>query len=317
MPGSTAWVFSERDVYQAALRQDVRFEFVVTGQGEFRAELTRLELARMYLVAGAESLARIAFIGLPADLIRITLPTRGRGPLFWAGAALRADEIASHTEDLGVHERTDGSCRWRTIWLPAPDLLKYGRAMLGRAFHVPSGVHRWRPPSEALGRLSRLHDDATRMSKVQPLVLAGAEATRGMEQELTDALIGCMREKTTDENAAISSRPAEIMSRFEDILQNYPHRAPSITDICAALDVPDRTFRAHCKTHLGMGPHRYLHLRQMQLARRALRGTDPGDTRISDIAHRYGFVAQGRFAAAYHKQFGELPSDTMQRRASR
>jgi AraC-like DNA-binding protein len=155
------------------------------------------------------------------------------------------------------------------------------------------------------------------MSKVQPLVLAGAEATRGMEQELTDALIGCMREKTTDENAAISSRPAEIMSRFEDILRNYPHRAPSITDICAALDVPDRMFRAHCKTHLGIGLHRYLHLRQMQLARCALRGTDPGAARISDVAHRYGFVAQGRFAAAYHKQFGELPSDTMQRRASR
>lgn len=316
MPGSTTSVFSEPDDYQAALRRDGEFDLIVTGHGRFMAELTRIELARMHLVAGVENLARIAFISLPSNQVRIALPLRSGEPLFSGGIALRTNEIVTHGPGQRMHERTDGLCRWRTIWLPAHDLVRYGRAMIGRTFEVPLGVSRWRPAREALRRLNRLHDDAIRMNKFQPRVVAGTEATRGLEQELMDALIECMRTRMPDQNAAASSRHADIMHRFEDILRDYPDRAPSIAEICAALDVPDRTLRACCKMHLGMGPHRYLHLRQMQRARRALRATDTGVIRISDIANRYGLGGLGRFAASYREHFGELPSDTMRRRAT-
>lgn len=313
MPGSTASVFSERDFYHAALQQDAGIELVVTSQGEFRAELIRLELLQMHLVTGLERLARIAYVVPSADLVRITLPTRGNGSLFWAGAALRPDEIVSHTASLGIYERTDGPCHWRTISLPIAHLLRYGRAMIGRAFGLPSGAHRWRPTSKALQRLSHLYDDATRMSRTQPLVLTRTEATRGLEQQLTDALIECMRASRTGEDATIGSRPIDVMDRFEGILRDYPHRAPAISDICTALGIPARTLRAYCKMHLGMGPHQYLHLRQMHLARRALRITNPATTRILDVANQYGFSAHGRFSSDYRKQFGERPSDTKRR----
>jgi AraC-like DNA-binding protein len=71
--------------------------------------------------------------------------------------------------------------------------------------------------------------------------------------------------------------------------------------------------RAYCLKHLGMGPHRYLRLRQMQHIRHALRGADASAMRIADVVHRYGFGGQGRFAAAYREQYGELPSDTKRR----
>ena len=35
------------------------------------------------------------------------------------------------------------------------------------------------------------------------------------------------------------------------------------------------------------------------------------DTRISDVANRWGFWHMGSFAADYRKQFGELPSETL------
>ena len=60
MSGTGKSAFSEPGDYQAALRRDGVLELVVSGRGAFHAELTRIELPRASIVAGAENLGRIA-----------------------------------------------------------------------------------------------------------------------------------------------------------------------------------------------------------------------------------------------------------------
>jgi AraC-like DNA-binding protein len=86
-----------------------------------------------------------------------------------------------------------------------------------------------------------------------------------------------------------------------------------VTEICAAIGVTDRTLRLHCQEHLGMGPHRYLWLRRMHLARRALALADATTRTVTEIANDYGFGELGRFAVSYRKLFGESPSATLRR----
>jgi AraC-like DNA-binding protein len=52
-----------------------------------------------------------------------------------------------------------------------------------------------------------------------------------------------------------------------------------IPEICAQIDVSDRTLRLHCHEHLGMSPHR---LRRMNLARRTLLGRRQRENRDGD-----------------------------------
>ena len=62
-----------------------------------------------------------------------------------------------------------------------------------------------------------------------------------------------------------------------------------------------------------MSPKRYLMLRRMHVARRALGDSPLGMTTVTEIAMRYGFWQFARFAGEYKSPFGGSPSITLQR----
>jgi AraC-like DNA-binding protein len=232
---------------------------------------------------------------------------RSGSELFWDGIACNAEEIVTHSDGQRLHERAEGASRWRVIYLSMNELERFGRAVIGRAFAVPPGVCRWHPTARAFCRLIRLHDTVTRTRGVKRRVTAA----RGLKQQVFDALIECMQERMPDTGAVAGRRRADIMSRFEDLISDTLPQSQSSSEICAVLGTSDRRLRSCCKVHLGMGPLQYLYLRRMQFTRRALQDADPRVTRVSEVAHRYGFCELGRFAVAYRQQFGESPSVTL------
>jgi AraC-like DNA-binding protein len=60
-----------------------------------------------------------------------------------------------------------------------------------------------------------------------------------------------------------------------------------------------------------MNPHRYLWLRRMHQARRALTVAGAETKTVTEIATEHGFWELGRFAVAYRELFGETPSATL------
>jgi AraC-like DNA-binding protein len=105
------------------------------------------------------------------------------------------------------------------------------------------------------------------------------------------------------------------MRRFENVLKDAEDRPLHLPEVCAAIGVSERTLRLHCLEHLGLSPHRYLLLRRMNQARRALAAADPTMTTVTAVAMRYGFWELGQFSVGYRHIFGEPPSVTLQRSA--
>src|SRR5262249_25771243 len=93
---------------------------------------------------------------------------------------------------------------------------------------------------------------------------------------------------------------------------NFDHTL-YVAELCAAARVPNWTLRTLCQAHLGMSPMRYLRLRRLHLARRALRLADPAIASVTEIATNHGFWELGRLSVAYRSLFGEAPSATLRR----
>jgi len=144
-------------------------------------------------------------------------------------------------------------------------------------------------------------------------VIAHPEAARGLEQTLIEALVGCLGQGAADEDRVAQRQHSLVMRRFRRALEEDPSQALYITELCKMIGVSDRTLEVCCQEQLGMGPKRYLLLRRLHLARRALREAAPDATTVSDVATRYGFWHFGRFAGEYRSLFGESPSATLHR----
>jgi AraC-like DNA-binding protein len=317
MPGSSTLVFSEPEDFEDALRAEGCLGLWITGRGQFRKRLTRVALHGLRLSTVEEQLSRIAFMAVPANMVMVSFPIgTGTGPIC-GGIRVRAGEIITLGPGQYVHARTDGPCRWGSIWVPVEVLVQYASALTGAPFTAPPFTQCWRPPQAAGKDLHRLHAGATRMAEIHPQALVDAEAAHGLEQQLIHAVVECLSEASGDEGTAAARRHQDMMVGFEHLLQAHPDRNVRMTELCAALGVSDRLLRSVCAEHLGMSPTGYDRLRRMSLVHRALRHGNEPAARISEVARRYGFGNPGRFAVEYRILFGELPSTTLHRDTGR
>jgi AraC family transcriptional regulator, ethanolamine operon transcriptional activator len=84
----------------------------------------------------------------------------------------------------------------------------------------------------------------------------------------------------------------------------------SIDALCARLRTSRRTLQDSFQKVAGTTPVDYLRSMRLNLVRRSLHGTLPGEVDIGEIATHAGFSQLSHFAHQYRLLFGELPSQT-------
>ena len=164
-------------------------------------------------------------------------------------------------------------------------------------------------------RLLKLHTSVAQLAHNTPDILELPAVRRALKNELIHIMVRCLAEGAAVAPTTGSRRHGAVVARFEEFLAANPHRPVYLTEICAAIGVAERTLRASCEEHLGMGPIRFLTLRRMHLAHCALLRADPSKSTVTRIVTDQGFWELGRFSVAYRALFGESPSETLQRPA--
>jgi AraC-like DNA-binding protein len=306
--------FSDPQSYQAAIRP-AEAEILVTANGVFHAELKRIELARFWVQSGSENLPRIANSATRKDRPPIFFLTRDQVSISHSGRNLEFGEIVVGGSGATHHHRTTGPCHWATLSLTQSDFAAAFSAVVGQNLSNRSVTRYLRPPRLEMARLLGLHQAVEQLAEAPAEILAQPEPVRTLEQALLHALVTCVSVSAPAQMSWGTIRHTVIIARFEELLAANYDRPLHLPEICAAIGASERTLRVSCMEHLGMGPVRYLWLRRMHLAHRALILTMPGTSTVTEIATANGFWELGRFAVEYRKLFGEAPSVSLRRPA--
>lgn len=105
----------------------------------------------------------------------------------------------------------------------------------------------------------------------------------------------------------------EIIHRCNELLEERGVRHIKVGEMAARAEVSERTLQTAFKEYFGVGPIRYLQLRQLRQINIALQAAQPNGNSVAEILLRHGEWEFGRFAKRYRNLFGELPSQTLQR----
>ncbi|MGY3584108.1 AraC-like DNA-binding protein [Bradyrhizobium sp. USDA 4341] len=308
--------FASPEDYSAAIGA-ARLSLFVTAGGDFNGRLTWLNLGGLHVLRGRENLPRIGFLVLPPAQAIISFPASGESSFAYCGLGLDFGDVVFHGLGERAHQRTDAEGVWGLISLPPEQFAACSRALTGQSIRPPSQGQVTRPARDAAKGLLGLFSKVCRLAETNRALIANPEVARALEQELLHALVNCLTTGATAESPRRRRRHTDVMIRFEEALaaRSEPHL--NVSQLSAAIGVPERTLRQCCAEFLGMSPTRYYLLRRLNMARAALRCADPKTASVAAIARDHQFVELGRFAVAYRAVFGEMPSSTLRRARSK
>jgi AraC-like DNA-binding protein len=314
MPSSAVLTFSDADDYAAKIRQGT-VEVAVTRSGSFSGKLTRIDLHHLWMQRFSDDFPRIFHVDDWGGRAAILFRTATGSSLFHNSLELAPTDIVRLSEGQSYYQRSSRLAGFASMSLPSEVMANAGITMAGSDLTPPRDILIVRPPSSMMARLQRLHAAAAYVVETAPEIVANPTAAYGLEQALVEAMVGCLAASDAREDSVAQRQHELIMRRFRRMIEENPDQPLYIPELCKAIGVSERTLRVCCQEHLGVGPKRYLLLRRLHLARRALRLAEASTTTVTDIATRYGFWHFGRFAGEYHSLFGEPPSSTLHRPA--
>lgn len=101
------------------------------------------------------------------------------------------------------------------------------------------------------------------------------------------------------------------LDRALNWLQGKDLAGISLSDLCAASAVSQRTLERAFRDNFDMSARDYLLVRRLHSVRHDLMRAESNTALVKDIALAHGFYELGRFSGYYNRLFGERPSETL------
>jgi transcriptional regulator GlxA family with amidase domain len=98
-----------------------------------------------------------------------------------------------------------------------------------------------------------------------------------------------------------------------ELLHNHPEKPWTTATLAREVAVSARSLQEGFHRGTGVPPMRYLRDVRLDRVHTDLLAAAWESTTVAHIAHRWGFLYLGRFAANYREKFGETPSETLRR----
>ncbi|MET3907820.1 AraC-like DNA-binding protein [Bradyrhizobium sp. S3.3.6] len=278
---------------------------------DFRIELTQVAMSRLWLQRTHVSSPTVSTATSKPGWRSIGFLTESNlSPYHHCGIEVIPGDIIDNTLEA-EHRRCGPGLDYGAMSIPIDELDTAVEAIAGCEPMQNSERHLFRPRPTSMLRLLKLHRTIGQLAHDTPDLLQLPEVLRALENEFLYIMVRCLADAADEKTSTRSRCRDATIARFEEFLEANSDRPLYLAEICAAIGVAERTLRACCEEHLGMGPIRFLTLRRMHLVHRALLSAVPSTSTVTRIATDHGFCELGRFAVTYRAVFGESPSQTL------
>ncbi|TYC59805.1 helix-turn-helix domain-containing protein [Rhodobacterales bacterium] len=130
---------------------------------------------------------------------------------------------------------------------------------------------------------------------------------------LRDAFMTALKQTLVEASghALIGKREEGALAAMFEIFAESAESVLSVTQLCRLLDVNERTLERAVRARYDCTVQALLRRHRLHEARRRLLSANRQLTSVTEISFDLGFFDPGRFAGAYRRYFGELPSQTL------
>jgi AraC family ethanolamine operon transcriptional activator len=285
-------------------------EYQQLGRGRFRGRLTQCLLDKLQIGRVIWSPGVLQRGTAPAGSWVFGLPLAAEGSLHVRRRPAAAGELMTATSCDDVGFTATGRTDLVVAVLATPAIGRWMRAWRGLDridLDLPS--QHWQVPVAEMNRRAQALASLLQALTTQPRDVLTDRGLARIEAKIFAAILDLIPSSEVIEPLHSRARIARAVLR---LLQERLDDPPTVTEMCLAIEARERTLHLSCVEAFGRPPATLLAELRLNAARRALARPDRR-TGVTAVAALYGFTHFGRFAAAYQRQFGELPSVTLAR----
>lgn len=200
---------------------------------------------------------------------------------------------------------------WLTVAIPTSRLFQTEQKLEFADSATPQVL---KPAPDATRRFASLVERFLSAAESRPQLLDSSVAVDSFESELLAAAQGLLTRYQHSSHRSFVRWHRQAKSAAELALR-HPNLSLLVSNLARQSGVPERSLRTAFQSCYGLSPITFLRICRLHQARQLLRSSGPDQTTVTQVAFGLGIWDLGRFAGAYRRLFGELPSDTLRKPA--
>jgi AraC-like DNA-binding protein len=131
---------------------------------------------------------------------------------------------------------------------------------------------------------------------------------------MTGLLLAASHRHRDELDRPVPAVSASVVRRAREFIEGHAQEPLTVADIARGAGVGVRGLQHGFRRSLGMSPTEYLRQVRLRRVHEELRTADSAATTVAQIAARWGFPHQGRFAVRYRERYGVGPALTLRGR---
>jgi len=251
----------------------------------------------------------------PQGLVIFGVPIVAQAPLKLIDRQVESESILCFDSDIGMDFVSEAGFGAYTLSFECERLAELAQLLespeLTNSGIIP-GESKY-PDSARLACLrSALDEIFTQMLQLDLSEMARTRLIAALESELPLMVLQVWSDSSSESGISVSKR-SRALRRAMDYIHSHLQGRYTIEDLCRESACSLSTLERAFGEHFGVSPKQYINGLRLCGVHRVLLNMEEFHS-IGDIAADWGFWHMSKFAADYNRMFGELPSQTRNKR---